>query len=309
MSVDISIVIPVYNEERNITPLYNKIVSILKPLKKTFELMFVDDGSVDHTFGVIRSLHKKDSRIRVIRFQRNFGKSAAYMASFKECEGRIIITMDGDLQDDPAEIPRMMEALKRLDLVVGWKFPRRDSISRTIPSKIFNRLNYKFFDLKLHDYDCGYRAMKSEVVQDLNLYGDLYRYIPALVSRAGFKVGEIKVRHHPRKFGKSKYGSKRLLTGALDLLTVKFITDFNQRPLHLFGVAGTIFFILGVIADLFVLSYKIFFGHSFSSHVALLILGVLLIILGIQFLGIGLIGELVSSSKRDINRYTIREKL
>lgn len=307
MSLDVSIIIPVYNEEKNISLLYEKIVSSLKLLKKSYEIIFVDDGSRDKTFELVKDICKKDMKVRCLKFQKNFGKSATYTAGFEQAKGNIIITMDGDLQDDPVEIPRFLEAIKHHDLVVGWKYPRRDPLHKIIPSKIFNYLNYKLFRVRVHDNDCGYRAMKSVVAKDLSLYGDLYRFIPALASRMGYRVGEIKVRHHKRLFGKSKYGSGRLVTGSLDLLTAKFITDFNQRPMHLFGTTGLIFFGFGFLAELYVTFLRLAFQELFRTHMAMIILGALLMILGVQLLGIGLIGELIVSSKRNVKRYKLRK--
>jgi len=305
--VNLSIVIPVYNEQQNVPLLYEEIKQVLKNHKNIqYEIIFVDDGSTDQTFAEIYKITKKDKEVRGIQFQKNSKKSAAYMAGFAYCKGKYIITMDGDLQDDPIEIPRFFEALKKYDVVIGWKFRRRDSIFKKIPSKIFNYMNYLFFNVRLHDNDCGYKGLKTSIAQELQLYGDLYRYIPALVKQQGYRIGELKVRHRKRRFGKSKYGLKRLLTGALDLLTVKFIIDFNQRPLHLFGGTGVLSFTIGFIAELYVLYAKYIIGHSFTSHLPMLILGVLLIILGVQLIGIGLIGELIVA-QRYKERYKIRQ--
>jgi len=309
-NIDISIVIPAYNEGRNIILLSDKLVKVMKKIGRSYEVILIDDGSKDSTFNSIISVCKKYSSFKGIRFMKNFKKSAAYMAGFNEAKGNIIITMDADLQDDPDEIPNLLDALKYKDLIVGWKINRQDSLFfKKIPSKIFNYLNYKLFGVKLHDNDCGFRAMKSCVAKELNLYGDLYRYIPALVSRLGYSVGEIRVIHHKRRFGKSKYGNKRIITGTLDLLTVKFLTDFNQRPLHLFGGMGLISFSLGFLAELYVLYFRIFQNELFAVHLPMLILGVLLIILGVQLLGIGLLGELISSSRKEVKRYRVKEVL
>ncbi|MBN2421648.1 glycosyltransferase family 2 protein [Candidatus Woesearchaeota archaeon] len=307
--MELSVVIPVYNEKKNIDLLYNKLNSVLSKIRKDYEIIFVDDGSTDNSFELIKRIAKKDKKVKCISFLRNFKKSAAYMAGFNAIKGDIVITMDADLQDDPREIPKFLEGIKKYDLVMGWKFERKDPLHKIIASKIFNFLNYLFFGLKLHDHDSGFKAMKAKVAKSLNIYGDLYRYIPAIVSRDGFSVGETKVKHHERRFGKSKYGSKRIITGALDLLTVKFLTNFNQRPLHLFGGLGMFSFILGFIAELYVLYCNIFLKEAFATHLAMLILGVLLIILGVQLTGIGLIGELVISKKENIQSYKIRETI
>lgn len=307
--IEISMVIPVCNEQENVETLYRKLKAVLDRLNKGYEIIFVDDGSTDDTFRKIKQLHKNDDKVKGIQFQKNFKKSAAYMAGFKECRGSIVITIDGDLQDDPEEIPKFLEALKEYDLVVGWKYPRKDPITRKIASSVFNKLNNLLFGISLHDSDCGYRAMKAHISKGLNLYGDLYRYIPAMVSRRGYKVGEIKVRHQERKFGKSKYSAKRLATGMLDIITVKFLSDFNQRPLHLFGGIGLIFAALGFLAELYVLYFRIILNELFSRHLAMLIFGVLMILVGVQLFGIGLIGELMIASSRNVERYTIKEYL
>ncbi len=305
--IEISVVVPAYNEQENVEPLYRKLKTVLDRLNKEYEIIFVDDGSTDNTFLKIKQLHKNDARVKGIQFQKNFKKSAAYMAGFKECRGSIVITIDGDLQDDPEEIPKFLEALKTYDLVIGWKYPRKDPITKKITSRVFNKLNNFLFGITVHDSDCGYRAMKAHIAKGLNLYGDLYRYIPAMVSRRGYKVGEIKVRHQERKFGKSKYSAKRLTTGMLDIVTVKFLSDFNQRPLHLFGGIGLIFTTLGFLAELYVLYFRIILHELFSKHLSMLILGVLMILIGVQLFGIGLIGELMIASSRNVERYTVKE--
>jgi glycosyltransferase involved in cell wall biosynthesis len=287
-----SIVIPVHNEAENIMPLYSRLAPVLDKLSLQSEVIFVDDGSTDNTFKMINSICETDPRVRGIRFLRNFKKSAAYMAGFRASRGEIIITMDGDLQDDPEEIPKFIEAIKKYDLVVGWKFERKDPIMRRTASKMFNFLNSKFFSLKIHDCDCGFRAMKSEVAKELNLYGDLYRYVPVLVSRFGYKVGEIKVRHHERKFGKSGYGTRRLLTGSFDLLTVKYMIDANERPLHLFGSLGLVTFLLGGLICIYLLLLKVLYATRLMDR-PLLLLGILLVILGIQFIMLGFIGDMI----------------
>lgn len=308
MKPEISVIIPARNEEQNVPLLYSKLVETLDATKLSYELIYIDDGSTDKTFAQAQKLGVKDKRVRAIRFAKNFKKSAAYMAGFAAARGSIVITMDADLQDDPAEIPRFLEALKESDLVMGWKHPRLDPWWKTIPSKVFNVLNRGLFKLKLHDYDCGFKAMRASVAKELNLYGDLYRYLPILVSRLGYRVSEIPVKHHPRKFGKSKYGFKRIFTGAFDLITVKFLSDFTQRPLHLFGGTGLFALGLGFLAELYVLYFRLFEGDLFVAHLPMLLLGILLLVLGVQLFSLGLLGELVSSS-RNVQRYRIAETL
>ncbi|MBU0758261.1 MAG: glycosyltransferase family 2 protein [Nanoarchaeota archaeon] len=305
--MDVSIIIPAHNEEKNIDLLYREISEVMSKRSRSYEIIIIDDGSTDSTFEKIKKIAAKDKKVKGISFHKNFKKSAAYMAGFKTASGKIIITMDADLQDEPKEIPKFLIAIRKWDLVVGWKHERKDPFFKRFPSKIFNYLNYAFFGIRLHDSDCGYRAMKAEVLQDLNLYGDHYRYIPALLSEHGYKITELKVKHNKRRFGKSKYGITRLLTGALDLLTVKFLKEYKERPLHIFGGTGALSFVLGIFAEFYVLYYKFFRGEPFAQHLAMLIFGVLLLILGVQLVGIGLIGELISSHKNSSVKYRIRE--
>ncbi|MBI4145204.1 glycosyltransferase family 2 protein [Candidatus Woesearchaeota archaeon] len=308
MKPELSIIIPARNEEQNVPLLYTEITEVLSAAKRSYEIIYIDDGSTDKTFAQIKQLCTKDKRVRAIRFAKNFKKSAAYMAGFAAAQGSVIITMDADLQDDPAEIPRFLEALNDSDLVMGWKHPRLDPWWKTIPSKVFNLLNRCLFRLRLHDYDCGFKAMRAPAAKELNLYGDLYRYLPILVSRLGYRVSEIPVKHHPRKFGRSKYGFKRIFTGAFDLITVKFLSDFTQRPLHLFGGTGLVALGLGFLAELYVLYFRLVEGELFVAHLPMLLLGILLLVLGVQLFSLGLLGELVSAS-RNVQRYRIAETL
>ncbi len=306
-----SVIIPVHNEEKSIQPLYVRLKNVLDKLPSKSEIIFVDDGSTDNTFNLIQSLSKEDPRVRGIRFLRNFKKSAAYMAGFRASRGEVIVTMDGDLQDVPEEIPKFIEAIKNYDLVVGWKFKRKDPLVRRAASKTFNFLNSKFFGLKIHDSDCGFRAMKADVAKKLNLYGDLYRYVPALVSALGYTVGEVKIEHHERKFGRSRYGAKRLFTGSFDLLTVKYMIDSNERPLHLFGGIGLISSLLGFIICFYLLLLKIIYGATIMDR-PLLLLGVLLLIVGIQFIMLGFIGDMIVRMYYENpgrNTYTVAEEV
>lgn len=230
------------------------------------------------------------------------------MAGFSASKGKIIITLDGDLEHDPADIPKFLSALQKYDLVIGWQKQKHQSVIKYIPSRIFNFLNNNIFNLKIHDADSGYRGMKSEVAKNFNLYGDLYRFIPALASQQGYRIGEVQTNYRKRLHGRSKYGGSRLITGAMDMLTVKFLTDFNQKPLHLFGLGGLIFFLLGFIIELFIVWDRVYRNQLFSTHMPLLILGILLMILGINLLGIGLVSELISSSQKT-PRYRIKEVL
>lgn len=310
--VELSIVIPVHNEEKNVEELHEKLIKVLSSLKKNHEIIFVDDGSTDNTFEVLRNLYNSqhDGVLKVIRFRRNFGKSAALSAGFKLADGNIIITMDGDLQDDPTEIPNFIEKLNEdYDLIVGWKFNRKDPLSKKIPSKIFNKLTSTLSGLSLHDFDCGFKTYRKEVVKNLRIYGELHRYIPALVHWMGYRVGEIKVKHHPRRFGKTKYGASRLIKGFLDLITVTFLTQYTKRPLHLFGVLGLSSSFVSFILGLYLLYVKYGLGLKIGDR-PLLLLVILLVILGIQLISIGLLGEMiVSTTKQPKEGYNIKEIL
>jgi len=293
---DISIVIPLFDEESNIEKLYTQLKVVLKDLDKEYELIFIDDGSTDNSFSILEDFHNKDKTVKVIQFRRNFGKSAALSVGFKYAKGKIIITMDADLQDDPREIPNFIKKLDEgYDIVLGWRFKRRDSVSKTLPSKLFNSLTSLLTTIKIHDFNCGFKACKREVVENINIYGELHRYIPVLAHWKGYRVGEIKVRHCLRGGGSSKYGLERLFRGFTDLLTVLFLTRYAKRPLHLFGAVGVLFFSIGVIINFYLLLLKIL-GHGIGER-PLLFLGVLLTVIGFQIISTGLIGEMIVAMK------------
>nr|MCK4930353.1 glycosyltransferase family 2 protein [Nanoarchaeota archaeon] len=301
--MNISIVIPVYNEEKNIIILYKLLKSVLS--KYQYEMIFVDDGSVDNTSSVIKDISKKDKKVKLISFQRNYGKSDALSAGFDNAKGDIIITLDGDLQDNPKEIPRFIEKLNQgYDLVVGWKFKRKDPLTKIIPSKFFNLLTSFLTKVKIHDMNCGFKAYKKKVIENINVYGELHRYIPALAFWKGYKIGEIKVKHHPRRYGKSKYGVSRLFKGFMDLITVKFLMSYGRRPLHLFGLTGLLCFFLGIVSGLY-LTYLWFKGIVIGDR-PLLMLAVLLIVLGVQFISLGLLGDMIISENKGRN-YIIKK--
>jgi len=304
----ISFVIPTYNEEQSLEKLY-RLIEKHVPAGHTFEIIFVDDGSTDGSLGVLKQLHAQDPRIKVVRFRRNFGKAAALMAGFDHAEGEVVFTMDADLQDDPEEIPRFLAELdKGYDLVSGWKYPRLDPITKTAPSKLANFAIRAGTGIKLHDFNCGYKAMRKEVAKEIKLYGELHRYVPVLAHWRGFNVTEIKVRHHPREFGSSKYGFKRLSRGLFDFITVIFLVQYTRRPLHFFGWMGLIALFLGLVIDGY-LSVLWFMGITIG-HRPLLTLGTLLITVGAQFFSLGLLAEMISYSilSRE-DEYTIREVL
>ena len=247
-NVQLSLVIPLLNEAESLPLLYEQILNGCSAAAITdFEILFIDDGSSDSSFAIISEIAKKDQRVKCIRFRKNYGKSAALSVGFDHASGDYVITMDADLQDDPAEIPNLLGKIKNenLDLVSGWKKVRHDPIGKTAPSKLFNWVTGKLVGLPLHDFNCGLKIYRNDVVKDVEVYGELHRYVPALAHLSGFKVGELIVTHHPRKFGVSKFGMDRFLKGFLDLATVLFINKYMKRPLHFFGGWGILFFLLG----------------------------------------------------------------
>ena len=289
----ISIVIPVLNEEDSIQVLYLNLKHVLNLLKNPYEIVFVDDGSADNTFTILEEIASKQDDVSLIKLRRNFGKSIALNTAFRYVGGDIIITMDGDLQDDPEEIPLFIEKIEGgYDLVVGWKYPRNDPITKILPSKIFNKLTCMLTGVNLHDFNCGFKAYKKRVIDNISLYGEMHRYIPALAAWNGFKITEVMVKHHPRKYGKSKYGFSRLINGFLDLITVKFLTGYATRPMHVFGIAGVISLLVGFFIGLYLVILKYWKGLLLIER-PLLLLAVLLILLGLQFLSIGLLGEMM----------------
>lgn len=307
--MEISILIPLFNEENSLPELYQKITDVLNRLNKSYEIIFIDDGSTDQSYKVLERLSETDDHLRVYRFRKNYGKSAAVACGFQAARGEYIITMDADLQDDPDEIPHLLAKLNEgYDLISGWKKKRYDPFIKRNTSKIFNRVTAWISGLKIHDFNCGLKALRHEVVTEIQIYGQLHRFIPALVHWQGFKVGELVVIHHPRKFGKTKFGPFRFAAGLLDLVTVIFLTKFKKRPLHLFGSFGLMMFIMGMIIDLYLAIEKIF-AHEILSNRPLLFLGVLLVIVGIQFISIGLLGEMITETQKKKADYSIRSSL
>jgi dolichol-phosphate mannosyltransferase len=290
----ISVVVPVHNEERSVALLYDELRSALEPLDSPWETIFVDDGSTDGTFAALTRLHDAADNVRVVRLRRNFGKAAALVAGFDQARGETVVTIDGDLQDDAAEIPRLLAKLDEgFDLVSGWKARRRDPLSRRVLSRIFNRVTGTFSGVRLHDMNCGLKAYRAEVVHGLRLYGELHRFIPVLAHYRGFRIAELPVNHRPREHGRSRYGVERYLRGFLDLLTVSFIGRYRHRPLHLFGGLGLILGALGTITLVYLTVLKAL-GHAIGKR-PLLMLGVLLLVIGMQFFSLGLISEMITS--------------
>jgi len=290
----ISVVIPVFNEEDSIKELYGQISTALKNQKK-YEIIFINDGSSDKSEKAIIDLSNEDKRVKLISFYRNFGKSAALSEGFKYASGEIIITMDADLQDDPNEISNLISKLdKGYDLVSGWKQKRYDPWTKTFPSKIFNFVTRILTGVNIHDFNCGLKAYRSSVIKSIEVFGGRHRYIPALAGQMNFSVSEIVVNHRPRIYGETKYGGSRIFHGFFDLLTILFLNKYTQQPLHFFGSIGLVTFTAGFFVELMVIYYKFVLLEPFSKHIALLLLGVILIIIGIQFFSIGLLGEIIA---------------
>ena len=294
----ISIVIPLHNEERSIALLYDELQAALEPLGEEWEAVFVDDGSVDGSFAALTRLHDANENVRVVRLRRNFGKAAALAAGFSQARGETVVTIDADLQDDPAEIPRLLVKLDEgFDLVSGWKTRRRDPLRRRVLSRIFNWVTGRMSGLRLHDMNCGLKAYRAEVVRGMPLYGELHRFIPVLAQYRGFRVAELPVNHRPREHGRSRYGVERYIRGFLDLLTVSFIGRYRHRPLHLFGGLGLILGLFGVAILVYLTVVKAL-GHAIGER-PLLTLGVLLVVVGLQFFSLGLISEMLTSQHEE----------
>src|SRR5438876_9254232 len=294
-TIAISVVVHVMNEEQSIKPLFEKLSTQLNSLGQNYEVIFVDDGSTDKTFAELKKLHDEHPGIvRVVRFRRNFGKTPALVAGFSRCRGEVIFTMDGDLQDDPEEIPNFLKKLDEgYDLVSGWKYPRLDPITKTFPSRVFNGMVSTMTGVHLHDINNGFKAYRREVIEDTHfkLYGEFHRFVPVMAHWRGFRVTEIKVRHYPRKYGVSKFGAKRFARGLIDLLNVLFLTSFLRTPLRFFGALGFWTFFLGVLVDIFVIGRRIFYGQQIHNQ-PLLFVGLLLMIFSVQFALTGLQSEM-----------------
>jgi glycosyltransferase involved in cell wall biosynthesis len=307
---EISVLVPVLNEEGTIEELTGRLVATLEAAGRSFEIVYIDDGSNDRTVAEIRRMHAADKRVSLVRFRRNFGKAAAITAGVEHSRGAILITIDGDLQDIPEEIPRFLDKLEQenLDLVSGWKQDRQDPAGKKLPSLLFNWVTGKLAQVPLHDFNCGFKAYRREVLDQVSIYGELHRYIPVLASRRGFKVGELSVSHAKRKSGVSKYGWDRFYKGLLDLITVLFITKYTRRPLHLFGAFGLAAIGLGFAINIYLA--VLWFMNQPLSNRPLLQLGILLTVLGFQILTTGLIGEMITfKSFRREDSYSIRELL
>ena len=289
----LSVVIPVYNEEENVRLLHESLRNALDPLNKEYELLFVDDGSTDRTLPILEEIQAQDNKMVVLSLRRNFGQTAAFAAGFDFSRGDVVVTMDGDLQNDPADIPKLLELIKESDLVSGWRKNRKDPFfSRRLPSMMANWLISKVTGVKLHDYGCSLKAYRRDVIKNLKLYGEMHRFIPAVASWYGVRVAEVETVHHPRMRGKSKYGISRTVKVVLDLITVKFLQSFSTKPIQFFGPFGILSGFLGFLILLYLSADKLLFGKDIGGR-PLLLLGALLIIVGIQLIGMGLLGEML----------------
>ncbi|MCA9437993.1 MAG: glycosyltransferase family 2 protein [Candidatus Omnitrophica bacterium] len=308
--LDISIVIPAHNEEENLDQLRANLVSSLEPLNKSFEVIFIDDGSSDSTYAKMAKFSREDPRFKGIRMRKNVGKASALAAGFDAATGDIVFTMDADNQDDPSEIPRFLEKLEEgHDLVSGWKRTRHDPSQRVIASRIFNGAIRFISRVPLHDFNCGFKAYRAEVVKSLTLYGEWHRFIPVLAAHQGYRIAEIEVQHHPRVHGKSRYGWERYFRGFVDLLTILFLSQYSERPAHLFSGIGFVLGGLGFVISLY-LSILHFAQGTISGKYPMLSLGVLLMILGAQFFFTGLIAELfVSRNPPQRHRTAVSERV
>lgn len=295
----ISVIIPVYNEVESINELYKQLLKALQEFSR-YEIIFIDDGSSDGSVETIKKLSELDNSINLIQFHRNYGKSAALAEGFKHAKGNYIVTMDADLQDDPKEISNLINKLEEgFDLVSGWKKDRKDPLSKRLPSKLFNFVTRLFTGVHIHDFNCGLKIYRKAVVKTLELYGGRHRYIPAMVGQKKFKVSEIIVNHRPRIYGETKYGGSRLFHGLFDLISILFLSKYTQSPMYFFGKIGLITFLSGITIEIYVLYLKYSLGDPFAKHMALLMLGILIIVVGIQFFSIGLVGEMIANSNQD----------
>ena len=294
VGTDLTIVIPVLDEEASIPELTDRIRSVCDGAGFRFNVWYVDDGSTDDSWDVIESMHERDSRFAGLKLRRNYGKSFALALGFDRADGRYVITMDADLQDDPAEIPGLIALLETgYDLVSGWKKERHDPLSKTVPSRFFNFVTRRMTGIPLHDFNCGLKAYRLEVVKSVRLHGELHRYIPLLANWEGYtRITEKVVQHHSRKHGRTKFGFERYLRGFLDLLSVSFMTRFASRPMHFFGTWGTLAFLGGFIISLWISIDKVIYGHPIGDR-PLLLLGVMMILVGIQMFSVGLIGQMI----------------
>ncbi len=310
--MDISIVIPSYNEEESIRELHSWILRVVKANDFSYEILFVDDGSSDGTWNTIKELASGDPNVIGIKFRRNYGKSAALNTAFEKVRGDVVITMDADLQDSPDEIPELYRMIKEenYDIVSGWKKKRHDPMSKTIPTKLYNWTTRKMTGIRLHDMNCGLKAYKNAVVKNIEVYGEMHRYIPVIAKWAGFsKIGEKVVTHQKRMYGSTKFGMERFINGFLDLLSITFTSKFGKRPMHLFGSLGTLLFIIGFLIALYLAFAKLLFLEYNMTERPLFYLGLLAMILGTQLFLAGFLAEMVSRNSSERNKYHVESEI
>lgn len=310
--IDVSVVVPLLNEEESLPELERWIRTVLTSAGITYEVIFVDDGSTDKSWSIIEKMSRENSTVKGIKFRRNYGKSAALNTAFKSTSGDYVVTMDADLQDSPEEIPEMIRMIKedKLDLVSGWKKKRHDPLSKTIPSKLFNSVTRWMSGIPLHDFNCGLKAYRSEVTKSIEVFGEMHRYIPLIAKWAGFnRIGEKVVAHRARQFGESKFGTGRFIKGFLDLLTIFFMGKFGKRPMHFFGTIGTFSFILGFLILIFLSVEKLFYDVGGIATRPLFFFGILSVIIGTQLFLTGFLAELVSRNNPKRDAYQIEEEI
>jgi glycosyltransferase involved in cell wall biosynthesis len=312
MVLDASIVIPFLNEEESIQELYRWIKKVVSEHNISYEILFIDDGSTDKGWTVVKHLQSQDEYVSGIKFRRNYGKSAALHVGFEHAKGDVVITMDADLQDSPEEIPELIRMIKdeKYDIVSGWKKKRYDPITKTIPTKIYNTVTGCLTGIKLHDMNCGLKAYRNEVVKSIEVYGEMHRYIPVIAKWAGFnKIGEKVVQHQARKYGRTKFGVSRFLYGFLDLFSIMFIGKFGKRPMHFFGTLGVTIGFLGTVILIYMTLLKVYYKQSGIAERPLFFFGILLVIVGLQLFITGFLAELVTRNATDRNKYKIAEKV
>ena len=316
MSKDLSLIIPLYNEEESLPELCEWISRVVKSMGITHEIIFIDDGSTDDSWKIVQSLWEQYPVVRAFRFGRNYGKSAALDMGFQHCEGRVVITMDADLQDSPDEIPKLYEMIENqgYHLVSGWKQKRYDPISKTIPSKLFNKVTSLFSGIKLHDFNCGLKAYSSKVIKTIHLYGEMHRYIPVIAKQNGFaNIGELVVEHRARKYGVTKFGLERFIYGFLDLLSISFVSKFKKRPMHFFGTLGTLSFLAGFASTIYILWEKQYnISHQLRVRDVVnqpfFFISLLAIVLGVQLFLAGFLGEIMANQNKK-EEYIVAEMI
>lgn len=309
--MDLSVIVPVFNEEESLPELCEWISKVMDQHALSYEVILVDDGSTDRSWEVIERLHERKTQVKGIRFQRNYGKSAALNEGFRSCSGEVVITLDADLQDSPEEIPALRNMILNngYDLVSGWKKVRHDPLSKTIPSRFFNWVTARVSKIKLHDFNCGLKAYRLRVVKSIEVYGEMHRYIPLIAKWSGFrKIGEKVVEHHARKYGKSKFGMGRLITGGLDLASILFVGKYGKRPMHLFGTWGIVSFLFGFIVLFYLTISKFFFDKTGFTQRPLFFVSLLALIVGTQLFVTGFVAELISRNAQNKNTYLVEKR-